>query len=782
MKFVSRLTQAVLLLLGVLACSPYVAAQEPPAGQASIIPDVPNTAGGGVDVAGGMTAGPGAMLSDAAGRAAVSAPGGDYFQVVAPVNQATEPLLSESAAKAKRASAMLIRGNDQTVRLPESRRLISEGGEGVALKFEQAPVTEVIHAVLGDLLKLDYAIVAPLTGDITLHTQSPVPKDQLLVIIESLLLNNGIVMVQDVHGRYRIGKAEVLKTAVPLPRRVDDKVAGFGSVIVPLKNIGAAEMADILRPVIGAEALVRVDVLRNLLVLAGSRSQVEGWLQIIDTFDVDLLKGMSFGLFPLENASVKEIEQSLRALFSSGDTSASLGARAPPSPPAGGGAPGVGKADDTAVTAVRLAGPLGGLVRVLAIERLNALLVITPRAEMLEKAKQWIEKLDRPLDADGEPQLYVYPVQNGSALHLANLLNGLYAPQASSAPGSAITGVAPVLQAQVQTSSPMASGALSGGVGVGVGGAPRTASAPVTPVTQVSLGKDIRVVADNHNNALLIHAPKRDYKRIVSALRQLDVTPNQVLIEASIVEVTLTDETKYGLQWYFEGGIGRGGWRGSGTLRNSTAAAIDAVQQGFSYTVTNPLGDVRAVLNAMADKQLVNVISSPSVMVLDNQTAWIQVGDQQPIRSSTTVTDGGTSTSSIQYKDTGVSLSVTPSVNAGNLITMQINQSVADVGQIDTATGQRSFLQRQITSKVAVRSGEAVVLGGLIRDNKGNGRQGVPLLQDLPFVGSLFSTTTLKKDRTELLVMITPRIMRNEQDVREVGAELRSKMTGIKWR
>lgn len=732
-------------------------------------------------MAGGMTAGPGSMLSDAAGRAAVSAPGGDYFQVAAPVNQATEPLLSESAAKAKKASAMLIRGNDQTVKLPESRRLISEGGEGVALKFEQAPVTEVIHAVLGDLLKLDYAIVAPLTGDITLHTQSPVPKDQLLVIIESLLLNNGIVMVQDVHGRYRIGKAEVLKTAVPLPRRVDDKVAGFGSVIVPLKNIGAAEMADILRPVIGVDALIRVDVLRNLLVLAGSRSQVEGWLQIIDTFDVDLLKGMSFGLFPLENASVKEIEQSLRALFSAGDAQASLGARASPSAPAVGGAPGAVKAEDNAVTAVKLAGPLGGLVRVLAIERLNALLVITPRAEMLEKAKQWIEKLDRPLDADGEPQLYVYPVQNGSALHLANLLNSLYAPQTSGAPGSANTGVAPVLQAQVQTSSPMVAGTLSGGTGIGAG-AGRTATAPVTPVTQVSLGKDIRVVADNHNNALLIHAPKRDYKRIVGALRQLDVTPNQVLIEASIVEVTLTDETKYGLQWYFEGGIGRGGWRGSGVLRNSTAAAIDAVQQGFSYTVTNPLGDVRAVLNAMADKQLVNVISSPSVMVLDNQTAWIQVGDQQPIRSSTTVTDGGTSTSSIQYKDTGVSLSVTPSVNAGNLITMQINQSVADVGQIDAATGQRSFLQRQITSKVAVRSGEAVVLGGLIRDNKGNGRQGVPLLQDLPFVGSLFSTTTLKKDRTELLVMITPRIMRNEQDVREVGAELRSKMTGIKWR
>ena len=182
----------------------------------------------------------------------------------------------------------------------------------------------------------------------------------------------------------------------------------------------------------------------------------------------------------------------------------------------------------------------------------------------------------------------------------------------------------------------------------------------------------------------------------------------------------------------------------------------------------------------MADKQLVNVISSPSVMVLDNQTASIQVGDQQPIRSATTVTDGGVSTASITYKDTGVLLSVTPSVNAGNLITMQINQSISDVGNIDSATGQRSFLQRMISSKVSVRTGETIVLGGLIRDNKGDGRQGIPWLQDIPVMGALFGTRTLTKTRTELLVMITPRVVRTEQDVRELGAELKSKMQGLK--
>lgn len=697
------------------------------------------------------------------------------------------PATTAAAAAEGRRGPVLIKGNDQVVKLPPSRTLVSADEAGVGLRFEQAPVTEVIHTVFGNILKLDYAIVPPLTGDITLHTQGPVPKDQLLSLIEALLQNNGIVVVPDTHGRYRIGRADVLKSAVPIPRRADTNMPGYGSVIIPLQNIGAAEMADILRPVAPAEAFLRVDTLRNLLVLAGSRNQVEGWLEIISTFDVDILKGMSVGLFPLENSSVKEVETTLRSLFSS-DAAGASGGRAPAAGAAAGaaGAPG-GKADDSnAPVAVRLAGPLGGLVRVMGIERLNALLVITPRAHVLEQARVWIERLDKPADAAGEAQLYVYPVQNGSAQHLANLLNGLYSTQMTSGPTS--TGVAPGLATSTQattgfgsTTGTLGTGTAFGANAGGVAGNRAGQNNQVNPssVTQVSLGKDIRVVADNNNNALLIHAPKREYKRIEAALRQLDITPNQVLIEASIVEVTLTDETKYGLQWYFEGGLGSG-WKGVGVLGNSSTGTISAGQQGFSYTVTNPLGAVRAALNAMADKQLVNVISSPSVMVLDNQTASIQVGDQQPIRSATTVTDGGVSTSSITYKDTGVLLSVTPSVNAGNLITMQINQSISDVGSIDSATGQRSFLQRMISSKVSVRTGETIVLGGLIRDNKGDGRQGIPWLQDVPVVGALFGTRTLSKTRTELLVMITPRVVRTEQDVREVGSELKSKMQGLR--
>jgi len=192
--------------------------------------------------------------------------------------------------------------------------------------------------------------------------------------------------------------------------------------------------------------------------------------------------------------------------------------------------------------------------------------------------------------------------------------------------------------------------------------------------------------------------------------------------------------------------------------------------------VTNSIGDIKAVLNALSEENLLNVISTPSVMVLDNHDAYIHVGDQVPVQSSTTQTDGGNTIQSIEYKDTGVQLNVRPSVNAGGLVTMQIEQSVTDVGPVDSATGQRSFNERTIMSRVAVRSHESVVLGGLIRENATNTDSGVPFLHTLPVVGKLFGSTIKEDRRTELLVIITPRAIYNEQDLRDVSEQMRSQI------
>lgn len=655
----------------------------------------------------------------------------------------------------------LIKGTDRMVNLPAAKAVKIASSGDISLKFEQAPITDFVHAVLGDLLKLDYTLHQPIGGEVTLHTHAPVPPKEVLSILESVLSANGLALARDAQGLYHVGRPELLRGLGTSPVNVKALPAGQGMVIVPLQFIGAVEMADILRPVAPAEAFVRVDGLRNLLILAGTSGQLESWKEFVAIFDVDMLKGMSVGLFPLQYATVKEVDAALRAVTG-----------APPAPASAAGE-GQGQAG-APVSQLPTFGPLGGVVRILPIERMNALVVVTPRAHYLQQAKEWIEKLDRPAEGGTEPQLYVYPVQNGSAQHLGALLSAVFGGGPAAAGRTQTdSGVAPGL-ATARSSGSGGSNMLSPALGGN-----RNESGQSAPVSQFSLGTQVRVVADDLNNALLIHAPGSEYRKIEAALRRLDLSPTQVLIEASILEVTLNDETKYGLQWFFEGNLG-GNYQGSGLLTDRASETLGRTVPGFSYSITNAAGQVRAVLNAMAQKSLINVISSPSVMVLDNHTAVIHVGDQQPIRSTQTVTDGGTTSTSIQYKDTGVMLEVTPSANAGGMVSMNIKQSVTDVGEVDQATGQRSFNKRELASKVAVRTGETVVLGGLIRDSDTNAKLGVPWLHEIPVLGNLFGTTTDGAKRTELLVMITPRVVQSDQQVRDLGSEIRRRMETLK--
>jgi general secretion pathway protein D len=358
---------------------------------------------------------------------------------------------------------------------------------------------------------------------------------------------------------------------------------------------------------------------------------------------------------------------------------------------------------------------------------------------------------------------------------LANVLSGLFGTGTSQNPATPNSGVAPAL---AQGAGVMGGNAAGGG-GAGAALNPNAGRSNVqgAGITTVNFASGLRVMADGINNAVLIYGTAAEYAKVEATLKRLDVPPSQVLIEASIVEVTLNDDLQYGLQWAFseqkDGGIGRG------VLSRAAGAALGTTPAGFSYTWATSTGDVRAVLNALADKSLVKVISSPSLMVMDNHTASIAVGTQQPVQSGQTVTTGGNISSNIQYKDTGVNLSVTPSVNSGNMVSMQLNQSVTDVGSIDAATGQRSFLQRQIGSKVAVRSGETIVLGGLIRDNSTVGRTGIPFLSDIPIVGNLFGTSSKNSGRTELLVMITPRVVRSDQEIKDLANDVRERMKGL---
>ncbi|MFV0478773.1 MAG: type II secretion system secretin GspD [Parahaliea sp.] len=662
------------------------------------------------------------------------------------VSRSASELAQKQMQERDRVEPVFYRGSDRQfkpLRAPEPVKLI---GDAVSLNFEEAPLGEVLHAIMGDILALDYIVDHPVQGKITLRSRTPIPRDQLLQVLESLLKANNVLMVRDEQGRYLITGSQQGLTLSPELSGGTTPGGGYSTIIVPLQHVSASNMAEILKPVADPAAFVRIDNMRNLLMLAGTQTQLAGWIDMINTFDVDLLKGMSVGVFPLENGGVEETAQVLNSMLS----------------PGGEG------------------GNISQMVNIIPIKRLNSLLVITPRAHYLDTVDQWIQRLDAAPDSNFAKRLYVYPVQNTTAARLAQLLQSIYSSSGGSSSSSSSFGqggVAPGLDTESlgDTSGSSAfssSESAFGGSGSGSTGSSNLASSIATVMNSEDAQiEDVRVVADDENNALMVYATGKQYDIIVDALEQLDVVATQVHIEASILEVQLTEELRYGLEWTFKGGFGND-YSGIGQLANS--ASGPSIGSGFSYAISNSVGDISAVLNALSQDSLVNVISTPSIMVLDNNEAYIHVGDQIPIES-TTYSENYQS-QNVTYRDTGVKLTVKPSVNAGGLVTMDVEQSVTDIGIPDETTGQNTFLEREIKTRVAVRSGQAVVLGGLIRENASATDSGIPVLHRIPLVGGLFGSTNNENRRTELIVIITPRAIANDSDLHEISKELRARV------
>ena len=297
-------------------------------------------------------------------------------------------------------------------------------------------------------------------------------------------------------------------------------------------------------------------------------------------------------------------------------------------------------------------------------------------------------------------------------------------------------------------------------------------------------GDSVEIIADDTRNALVILATPQDYKMVLAALQKLDVVPLQVLIEASIIEVTLTDDLNYGVEWFFKNNFDSE-HSGKGTLDSNVAniGGLAGAIPGFSYTIIDSAANVRIALNALASQSDLNVLSSPSLMVLDNQTAKINIGDEIPIPSRQSVSNidpAAPTVNEIQYKTTGVILEVTPRVNNSGLVTMEIKQEVSNAVDTDSSgIDAPTIQQRQIESTVAINSGETIVLGGLIKNQDTNSESGIPGLYKIPVIGKLFGSTKDETLRTELLVLITPRVIRNYDDARTITDEFRHKLKRI---
>ncbi|MCP8687235.1 type II secretion system secretin GspD [Marinobacterium sedimentorum] len=600
----------------------------------------------------------------------------------------------------------------------------------ITFNFQGAEISEVVKTILGDILQANYILDDQVRGVVNMQTSRPISRDALVPTLEKLLQVNGAALI-DRNGFYEVVPIDSLNGGAISLRGNLSADRGYQILVVPLRYIGAQEMLKILEPLKPRQGMMEADERRNLLVLGGTQGELVSLRDTIKTFDVDQLQGMSVGLFRLQSVDAEVLVAELGAIF--------------------------GDAAD---------GPLAGMVRFMPIERLNALLVITAQRKYLSDAKTWITRLDRSEGAQGLG-MYVYYVQNGRAENMADMLGQLFDGQRRNR------------QAREADAARRPDAATAAAPDADADGTVTRAEASAGPAN-IDVG-EVSIIADNENNALLIMSSPGDYDKVYKAIQKLDVLPLQVLVEATIVEVSLEDELQYGLQWFFKNHLGNG-TRGVGTVGQSPISSAANVIGSGSYEVISG-ASTRALLNVLATDSRLNVVSSPTLMVLDNHTAEIKVGDQVPIQTSSTTntsSDLGNTTSTIQYRDTGVLLEVTPRVNAGGMVVLDITQEVNDVDRT-TSSGIDSptIIQRRVNTSVAVQSGETLVLGGLIKENRTYSGEGIPYLRHVPLLGWAFGSRGKSTQRTELVVMITPTAVTDTADAREVTREYRNKLRGL---
>ncbi len=669
------------------------------------------------------------------------------IETTAPVEQQTTNL-SEDIPSYQR-QQILEMGNGQFVTSPSSiKQPETDVVEGdITLNFQGTDINEFIKVILSDMLNENFVIDPQISGTVTIETSRPVSKKELFPLLEEILaINNAVIFKSG--GLYQIvPRAKALKGNLSPEINTQIVDTGYSVKIIPLEYIAAQEMQKILEPFVSDGGSIRIDKQRNMLILAGTPHELNTLLETIEIFDVDWLRGMSVGLYPLDYVDAKTLKSELDAILL-----------------------GVDGSENNEL--------LGGLVRTLAIERLHSILLISSTTAALREAEIWLYRLDRPGEQIGQ-NLYVYDVQNAKASDLADMLGYIFGYGESYEPytesysePSMAPGTSPV---EITTSQGVDD------INPDYASANATFSAAGTSGLSLESNNPIRIIADDTRNALVILAAPSDYKMIVAAIQKLDVEPLQVLIEATILEVTLNDNLNYGVEWFFKNGVGNS-HKGQGQLDLGTAG-IAALAPGFSYTIVNSLGNIRVALNALEEVSEIKVLSSPSLMVLANHTATINVGDEIPIATRSSVSNidsNAPSVNEISFRATGVTLEVTPRVNNSGLITMEIRQEVSQA--IDTTTSNidsPTIQQRQISSTVAINSGETIVLGGLIQDIESQAESGIPFLYKLPLIGKLFGATNNTARRTELIVLITPHVVRNNNDARKITDEFRRKLLSL---
>jgi general secretion pathway protein D len=661
-------------------------------------------------------------------------------------------------------------------------------GNGFELNFENTPVATVAKVVLGDILGVGYTIDPRVQGTVSLASVRPVPKSDILYVLESTLRLSGTVLVRDTAG-YRLIPLGDAVGAGNVDANGSSPEPGYGISVVPLQYVSAQTLLKLLDSFALKPGTVRADSGRNLLLIQGTGAERRTAVEAALSFDADWMRGQSVGIYPIANGNPEPIIAELEKIMDSGEN-------------------GLGQ----------------NVVKFQTVSRMNAIMVVARKPALLRTAETWIKRLDSANTSRNS--VHVYQIKFGEARQIAKVLNEMFVGGSGGGLGTASNDLAPGAGASSNSSldrlsaggsssqsggfgsqqansglgsnrgfgttaastSSGASGSLGSGLGSNSGANPgssldasSSSSGGGKPIME-----GVRITADTVNNTLLIYADQTNYRLIESTLHQVDRPQLQVAIDATIAEVTLNDSLSYGVQTYLTSkNIGLK--PDNGSFLNTTASAagtatnafINRAFPGFNFLIGSE-SQPSAILDALHTLTDVKVLSNPSLVVIDNQVATLQVGDQVPVStgSATVLTTSNTVVNTVDYRNTGIILRVAPRVNENGNVRLDIEQEISNVTPATASSLTPTVSERKVKSSISVASGQTVLLAGLISETHQGNHSGIPGLDQIPHVGDLFSHNDNSTARTELIIFIRPQIIRDGTDAHYVAEELRSKLRG----
>ncbi len=626
--------------------------------------------------------------------------------------------------------------------------------ELIELNFEGADIREVIQGLAAGLC-IHYSIDPRVQGAVTLRTASKIQGQDLFPLFHQILRIHGIAAVK-VGDIYHIAPVGEAKTKVPLlsessgQRRTASTQDEFVIELIKLEHIAATEMTTIVQPFVSAGGDVVAYPRGNLVILVDLASNVARLRDLIVAFDTDTFRALHTQIYRIEHANVEDLGEELVSILQPyGVAAENMEER--------------------------------GLY-IIPLTRLNAIVVFSFSEEVFNQVEKWIRVLDVPPEKGGRRTVYVYAVENAKAADLASVLGDLYGGGGG---GRSRRGGENRDTNQNNRDSETGRGGGLGGRGSRGGGSSSVVIEPAEGETPL-FREVVRIVADEISNSLIILATPRDYDKIREVLVRIDVVPRQVLIEAIIAEIKLTGDLQFGIEYAFAtGGIenilgtgGEGAAAGTGRsnsslLQTGAKKAVNISQNGIFSFITDQ-DRFLSFINAVNSRSKVNILATPHVIAADNREAHILIGEEVPILTSTQQSTLAVSNivSSIQYRDTGTILTILPQVNSAGLVNMEIRQEVSDVGATSFGdTNSPSFTSRETETTVVVRNRESVLLGGIIDERVERIRNGVPFLMDVPVLGRLFRMEQDKRERTELIILITPHVIRNRNEAQTVTKE-----------